>query len=144
MKKLMLLVPVLLLCGLAFSQSDTLKRLDSLPVFVKVEVESSFPGGQAAWAKYLQSTLNVDKVVKAAAPRKAKYWHQTAYVRFLIDKDGKIVEAVVVNAKELHTAVVEEALRVILGSPKWNPGYQLGKPVRSYRTQPLTFSVSPE
>ena len=65
-------------------------------------------------------------------------------VRFLIDKDGKIVEAVVVNAKELHTAVVEEALRVILGSPKWNPGYQLGKPVRSYRTQPLTFSVSPE
>lgn len=115
---------------------------DSSAIFVKVEVEATFPGGKSAWVKFLQANLNADAVAKKAAPKKAKNWEQTAYARFLIDRDGSIIDVTVTNESMLHPEVVKETRRVILLSPKWKPGYQNGKPVRSYRTQPLTFSVS--
>lgn len=86
----------------------------------------------------------MEKVAKKAAPKKSSFWSQTALVKFLIDTDGTVIEATVINASRLHSEVIKEAKRVILLSPKWNPGYQNGRPVKSYRTQPITFAVSVE
>jgi protein TonB len=144
MKKTLLLCICLISFSLVFSQSGTIETKDSLAIFTKVEVEATFPGGLEAWKHFLQNNLDMEKVVKKAAPKKKSFWSQTANVKFLIDTDGTIIEATVINASVLHAEVIREARRVILLSPKWNPGYQNGRPVKSYRTQPITFAVSVE
>ena len=35
----------------------------------------------------------------------------------------------------------EEAIRVVEGSPAWNPGKQRGKPVRQKYTLPIQFKL---
>ena len=60
-------------------------------------------------------------------------------VTFVVNKDGSIVDPEVIKAvdKDLDN----EALRVVKGMPKWNPGKQRGKPVRVKYTVPVTFRL---
>jgi protein TonB len=124
-----------------FAQSDTTFPVlsDSSVIFQRVEVEAYFPGGADAWKSFLEKNLRSDKVAKKAAPKKAKHWSQRALVKFMIEKDGSITNVEVINADSLHKEVVKECLRVFSLAPKWIPGTQNGRPVRSRHTQPLTF-----
>ena len=129
---------------LVVNAQDDAKKDSTVVIFEKVEVESQFPGGLQEWKKFLIRNLQMDAVVKKAAPKKARHWQQTALVRFLVDKDGTVIAADVMNEKNLHEAVITEAKRVILLSPKWSPAIQNGRPVKSYRTQPITFNIEVE
>jgi TonB family protein len=56
---------------------------------------------------------------------------------FIVEKDGSIS-----NAKVEHGVIDEldnEALRLVIRSPKWKPGVLNGKPVRVQRTLPINF-----
>ena len=60
-------------------------------------------------------------------------------VRFIVDKDGSIIDAEVI--KSLNEEADKIALQVILSAPKWSPGIQRNRYVKSYRTQPITFTM---
>jgi protein TonB len=111
------------------------KSDDEDKVFTKVEVEASFPGGDAAWGRYLSKTLNPNVPVDNEAPP-GRY---RVEVRFIVSKDGSISD---VQAVTNHGYGMEsEAIKVIKRGPKWEPALQNGRHVNAYRSQPIVFNV---
>ena len=58
-------------------------------------------------------------------------------VKFIVDKDGSVSKPVVITS--LHPKCDEEAIRLVLSMPKWQPGTVRGLPVRCYYDLPVTF-----
>jgi len=109
--------------------------------FTSVEIEAGFPGGQAAWTKYLERSLDASVATNNGAPP-GRY---VVKVTFIVDKNGNISD--VTGSPESggnDYGTVEEAIRVIKKGPKWTPGIQNGRQVKSYRSQKITFQVSEE
>lgn len=103
--------------------------------FTKVEIESSYPGGAAAWTRYLLKTLRY--------PQEAQdnEIQGTVVVQFIVDKAGTVSDVDAISGpQELR----EEAVRVIKRSGKWTPAVQNGRQVKSYKKQPIVFRLELE
>ena len=110
---------------------------DDDKVFVKVEVEASFKGGERAWLKYLEKNLDQNMPVKKGCKLAGTY---TVIVQFIVEKDGSVSD---VRALTNHGfGMEEEAIRIIKKGPDWVPAIQNGRQVKAYRKQPITFVVS--
>jgi protein TonB len=98
----------------------------------KVEIEASFPGGAAAWTKYITKQIiqNVDEF------RKKDYG--TCIVKFIVNKEGYISEVEATTMKNSRLAKV--AVNAIENGPRWIPAQQNGRYVNAYRLQPVTLS----
>lgn len=107
-------------------------------VFTVVQIESEFPGGQAAWVKYLQRNLNSDVPNQNGAPP-GKY---TVMVSFIVDKEGNISEVTADSDPGYGTK--DEAIKAIKKGPKWTAAVQNGRKVTSRKRQAITFQVSEE
>ncbi len=59
------------------------------------------------------------------------------YVQFAINSRGEVVDVVI--KKGVNPALDKEALRIVMSSPKWEPGKQRGKPVKVQFTFPINF-----
>ena len=100
--------------------------------FTKVEIESEYPGGAAAWQRYLNRNLRypqdaIDNEIQG-----------TVVVQFIVDKEGMVSEVEAISGpKELR----DEAVRVIKKSGKWTPAVQNGRQVKSYKKQPIVFRL---
>ena len=117
----------------SFSQSKTFPALDTA-VLSKVEVEASFPGGEAAWTKYVSNAL------KDAEIRWKNADQGTCRIRFIVDKRGYISDVEAMNMKK--TRLAKFAVDIISNGPKWKPASQNGKFVNAYREQPVTLTLS--
>lgn len=107
-------------------------------IFERVEIEASFPGGDALWRRYLERTLDGGTPTKNGAPEGT----YTVVVQFIVDKEGNISD---VRALTNHGYGMEaEVVRVIKKGPKWSPAFQDGRHVKAYRKQPVTFMVISE
>ena len=104
-------------------------------VFTKVENEAEFPGGNAAWARYLEKALGgFNPADNGAGPGKYQ-----VIVKFIVSKDGSISD---VHAETNYGSGMEEqAVKCIKNGPKWKPALQNGRNVNAYRSQPVTFIV---
>ncbi|MGN6194986.1 MAG: energy transducer TonB [Ginsengibacter sp.] len=60
-------------------------------------------------------------------------------VKFEIDTDGTVKNAKVIEGNDIGYGLPEEAIRVVLSMPKWDPASIKGKPVKAYRIIPFTF-----
>jgi protein TonB len=111
------------------------KTDDEDKIFTKVENEAQFPGGTAAWVRYLQKKLNANTPVDNGA-RSGTY---QVIVKFIVSKDGSISD---VQPETKHGyGMEEEAMKIIKRGPKWTPALQNGRNVNAYRRQPITFVV---
>ncbi|AWV99270.1 energy transducer TonB [Arcticibacterium luteifluviistationis] len=61
------------------------------------------------------------------------------FLKFVIEKDGRVGDIEVV--KGLCESLDYESFRVLSSMPRWNPGYQNGKPVRVYFTIPIIYQL---
>ena len=104
--------------------------------FKTVQIEAKFPGGNAAWQKYLQRNLNSEAPVENGAPP----GNYTVIVSFLVDKNGNISEVQALNDPGYGTAT--EAIRVIKKGPAWTPAVQNGRNVIYRQKQSVTFQVA--
>lgn len=98
-----------------------------------VEIMPEFPGGMNEFTKYLQKELKYPEECRK------KGITGRVLVEFIVEKDGSISN--VRTIVPVYPALDAEAERVIRKSPKWKPGYQLGKPVRVYYQIPIKFSL---
>jgi protein TonB len=101
--------------------------------FTKVEIESQYPGGPAAWARFLHKNL--------VYPQNAldNEIQGVVLVRFIVDKEGVVSDVEVVSGPQELRA---EAIRVIKKSGKWTPAVQNGRQVKSYKSQAIGFQFS--
>lgn len=94
-----------------------------------------FPGGDAAWTKFLEKNLNARIPIDNKAPAGI----YKVLVEFMVDKRGYISN---IKARTSHGFGMEEELeRILKSSPAWTPGTLNGKPVTSYQNQPVTFMI---
>jgi protein TonB len=103
-------------------------------VYSREEIEASFPHGAAAWTRYIVSGLQryADEIYKDNV-------FGSCTVKFIVNKEGKVVEAEATNMK--GSALAEVAVRIIKHSPKWNPASQYGRKVNAYRLQAVTLTA---
>jgi len=116
---------------------ETKKKDEEPDFFEKVEIEASFPGGFAAWKRYLERNLKQETPTDNGAPEGI----YKVNIRFTVDKQGNVSD--IIPLTKFGYGLEDEAIRVIKKSDKWVPGNQNGKPVGSYHTQIITFIVEP-
>ncbi len=104
--------------------------------FTSVQVEAKFPGGQAAWTKFLERNLNN----QTPADNGAAPGNYTVTVSFLVDKEGNISQVQALTDPGYGCA--QEAVRVIQKGPKWQPAIQNGRKVIYRQKQNITFQVT--
>ena len=90
----------------------------------------NFPGGPAAWLKFLQRSLQAPEDIE---PGK----RIEVYVRFWVDIDGSVSRAEII--KSGGNAFDKEVLRVLKKMPKWEPALQAGRPIAVAYQQPVIF-----
>ena len=95
-----------------------------------VQREPEFPGGMAAWIRFLQRNLNVPSELQAGEQK-------TVLMRFLVSIDGTVTGFEVVQSA--GRSYDEEVIRALKRMPKWKPAIQNGIPVSRPFTQPVTF-----
>lgn len=105
-------------------------------IFTSVQIQSTFPGGPEAWAKFLTRTLNRDLPVENGAPAGI----YKVIVSFVVSRDGSISDVKAENDPGYGTAA--EAVRVIQKGPKWTPAEQNGHKVIYRHRQVIGFQVT--
>jgi TonB family protein len=103
-------------------------------VLTSAEVMPTFPGDTlknylASHIQYPQAAIEADQ-------------EGTVYVEFIVEKDGSISH--VKTAKDVPGAPLlgQEAVRVVRGMPRWNPGKTNGRNVRVRMVVPVRFKLN--
>ena len=102
-------------------------------IFEFVEQQASFPGGPAAMNQWLAQNIRYP----AAAQENNIQGRVT--VQFVVELNGSISNVVVVRGVDPN--LDKEAVRVVKSMPKWTPGMQNGRAVRSKFTLPVNFKL---
>ena len=98
------------------------------------EVMPQYPGGPNEMMRYIQENI---KYPQSAKDNKIE---GRVYVSFVVEKDGSITNAAVIRGIDKECDA--EALRVVSSMPKWNPGQQDGKNVRTQFTIPIIYKFN--
>lgn len=99
-----------------------------------VEEFPEFPGGMAAWSKFIQKNLRYPYMAQETGVQ------GKVFVSFVIEKDGSVSDVSLV--KGIGAGCDEEAIRVIKKSPKWKPGKQNKKEVRVRYNIPINYTIN--
>ncbi|MCC8409410.1 TonB family protein [Mucilaginibacter sp. UR6-1] len=118
--------------------SDVKQVIESDPneIFTAVETQPNFPGGLAAFGKYLEKNIHYPAVARENNVQ------GRVFVQFVVEKDGSLTDIKVLRG--IGSGCDEEAMRVLKKSPKWSPGIQNGRPVRVQYTVPIAFNLASE
>jgi protein TonB len=102
-------------------------------VFLAVEQQPEFPGGESALIEY------IGKNTKYPAIARENNIEGRVFISFVVEKDGNISDVKVVRG--IGGGCDEEAKRVIKGLPRFTPGKQNGRPVRVQYNVPVNFKL---
>ncbi|MDR0835847.1 MAG: energy transducer TonB, partial [Tannerella sp.] len=100
-------------------------------IWIIVQEMAEFPGGVETLKKYLND--NFENSLK----EKMRELKKRIFVKFVVKKDGSISDVKII--KGLGVSIDEEAIRVVMNMPKWQPAKNNDKPVNSYFTLPIYF-----
>lgn len=102
-------------------------------IFVFVEENPSFPGGEEALYAFLRDNIKY--------PQLARENNITGkvFVQFVVEKDGSVSNVKVM--RDIGGGCGQEAMRVVKAMPKWKPGKQRGKAVRAQYNLPVVFNL---
>jgi protein TonB len=102
-------------------------------VFLAVEQQPEFPGGESALIAY------IGKNTKYPAIARENNIEGRVFISFVVEKDGSISDVKVLRG--IGGGCDEEAKRVIKSLPKFSPGKQNGRPVRVQFNVPVNFKL---
>lgn len=100
-------------------------------VFFIVEKMPEYPGGDMALRQYISGAVQYPKeAIQSGKQGKV-------YVTFVVSPEGSVTDAKI--ARGVDPLLDEEALRVVNGMERWEPGVQKGKKVNVSYTVPINF-----
>lgn len=97
------------------------------------DIDPSFPGGFVAMKTFIVDHVNYPEMAHDAGIE------GTAYVQFVVNTDGSIVNVKTQN--KVDASLAKEAERVVKMMPNWIPGEIKGKKVRSQFIVPIAFTI---
>lgn len=136
MKKVLFVLALLLSAHTAMhaqSNQRTERNASDEKIFDVVEQPPSFPGGQAALMSYLS------KNVKYPEEALKDNVQGRVIVGFIVEKDGSVSNAKIIRG--VDSALDKEAIRIVMSMPKWTPGRQNGRNVRTKYNVPVNFKL---
>jgi periplasmic protein TonB len=107
---------------------------ESDEIFLVVEENAQPKGGISEFYQFIGNNI------KYPAQARRLRVEGRVYVEFIVGKDGKIFDATTV--KGIGAGCDEEAVRIIMSAPAWNPAKQRGKPVKQRMVLPITFKLA--
>jgi len=106
-------------------------------IWTSVQIESQYPGGPQAWARFLNKNLSKNLPQEAIDNE----IQGRVEIKFVVDTLGNVSDVEAISGpKELWDA----AIKVIKMSGKWEPAIQNGRHVKSYKRQPIIIQISNE
>ena len=102
-------------------------------IFDVVETQPNPPGGMSGWNKYLSDNLKYPTQARRMGVE------GTVIVVFVINTDGTIQDVEVLRG--IGGGCDEEAVKIVKNAPKWEPGKQRGKPVRTRMRLPIRSNL---
>lgn len=102
-------------------------------IFVVVENQPEFPGGNTAMMKFLGDNIKYPVIAQENGIQ------GRVICNFVVEKDGSITDVQVVRG--VDPSLDREAVRVIQQMPRWKPGKQRGQAVRVRFTLPVVFRL---
>lgn len=102
-------------------------------IFVVVENQPEFPGGNAAMMKFLSDNIKYPVIAQENGIQ------GRVICNFVVERDGSITDVQVVRG--VDPSLDREAVRVIQQMPRWTPGKQRGQAVRVRFTLPVVFRL---
>lgn len=103
-------------------------------VFDVVEQQPNPPGGMSGWNQYLATNLQYPFEARRRGIE------GTVIVVFEIHPDGSIKNVEILRG--IGGGADQEALRVVMNSPKWEPGKQRGREVITRMRLPIRFKLA--
>jgi len=112
------------------SNNNTLA--DTATIFVAVEKEPDFPGGMDKFHKYINKNK---KLPDLQYPE----WNGPVkeIVTFIVERNGSLTHVKILRG--ISNDYDTEAIRLIEQSPKWTPGIQNGRTVRTSYTIVISY-----
>lgn len=107
------------------------KKPEDKPPFTRVEKEAQFPGGSAAWLKY------VTRAIQSKLDEFSDADYGTCQVKFVVSNTGEVSDVQAITMK--GSKLAEIAVNAIRKGPRWIPALQNGRYVNAYRVQPVTL-----
>ena len=115
------------------NEGENNKKYDG-EIYSVVEQMPQFPGGAAAMMRWIKEN------VKYPAESRENGSQGRAYVSFVVEPDGSISNVEIIRGTG-DKLLDNEAIRLVKSMPKWAPGKQLGKSVRTKSTVPIMFKL---
>lgn len=103
-------------------------------IYVMVEEMPQFPGGNQALSRYLGAMVQYPAVAQRNG------LEGVVVLSFVVDQQGFITD--IKPVKSLGGGTDEEAIRVVKSMPRWKPGRQNGRNVKTRFTLPIRFALS--
>jgi protein TonB len=116
--------------------TNTQTSLDTGKIYTAVQIEPSFPGGQQKLNDYFKANL------KYPAVAHVNNVQGKVFVTFVVERDGSLSNIKVLRG--IGSGCDEEAIRLLIHCPKWNPGIQSNTAVRVQYMVPVTFQLQEE
>lgn len=110
--------------------SSTMPKYNSR-IFDVVEEMPMFPGGINALNTFIKNSIKYPANYDGCAQGRV-------IVGFVVEPDGSFSDVRVLRS--VDGPLDQEAVRIVKSMPKWNPGKQNGKVVRTKSTVAVTFS----
>jgi TonB family protein len=102
-------------------------------VFIAVEQPAEYPGGLPALMKFVSKNLKYPEMAKRMGIE-GKVW-----VSFIVETDGSI--STIKITRGVNADLDREAIRIVSLFPRWSPGMQNGRTVKSQFVIPIPFKL---
>ncbi|OJJ20882.1 hypothetical protein BKI52_09895 [marine bacterium AO1-C] len=114
-------------------KTDKTKKNEDQTIYTIPEKPAEPIGGLQALSQYITKNLRYPELARRTGIE------GRVFVEFVVEKNGSVSQLKVI--KGIDKACDREALRVIGGFTKWQPGKHQGKTVRVRRSFPVLFKL---
>ena len=121
--KYLFVIVIVVVPLIAFTQQPTMLK-DSVNNAQNEDSTAKFPGGLAAFSKFLIKNINYPPEARAHNIQ------GVVIAQFFVNEDGSVSDVKIIES--LGYGCDEEFLRVIDLMPCWNPGIKNGVPIKSF------------
>lgn len=120
--------------GIGNVVAPKIAEVDYNGTFFKVEKPAEFPGGAAAWKRFLERAMSnyPEKAVENGT-------QGMVTVQLVVDKDGSITNVKALN--DPGDGLADYAVKIIKAGPQWIPAEQNGRKVTYQFKQIITFQL---
>ncbi len=122
--------------GKAGKSTTAKKDTKVLEAQVVPDRKAEFTGGNAAMEKYIIANLKYPAKLDSDTSIKTR----NVFMKFMIDKTGKVTEVSEMKGIKGCKECSEEATRVVSSMPNWTPAYENNEVKEEWHTLPITFS----